>query len=140
MNTYEITFTRENGSTGKDRITAANEKQARKDFREIYRHSSATITDVIVAAENVPASKQQERDALDQIRAIVDTLGPDSYLATAFAGCFEDAEENIKNDFSRLWLRKEVEAYDSQVRRLRARLERQHLPEDPPHRLHLPAL
>ena len=100
MNTYEITFTRENGSTGKDRITAANEKQARKDFREIYRHSSATITDVIVAAENVPASKQQERDALDQIRAIVDTLGPDSYLATAFVGCFEDAEENIKNDFA----------------------------------------
>ncbi|WP_455506741.1 hypothetical protein [Gemmiger formicilis] len=100
MNTYEITFTRENGSTGKDRITAANEKQARKDFREIYRHSSATITDVIVVAENVPASKQQERDALDQIRAIVDTLGPDSYLATAFAGCFEDAEENIKNDFA----------------------------------------
>lgn len=100
MNTYEITFTRENGSTGKDRITAANEKQARKDFREIHRHSSATITDVIVAAENVPASKQQERDALDQIRAVVDTLGPDSYLATAFAGCFEDAEENIKNDFA----------------------------------------
>lgn len=86
MNTYEITFTRENGSTGKDRITAANEKQARKDFREIYRHSSATITDITVAAENVPASKQQERDALDQIRAIMDTLGPDSYLATAFAG------------------------------------------------------
>ena len=52
MNTYEITFTRENGSTGKDRITAANEKQARKDFREIYRHSSATITDVIIAGEN----------------------------------------------------------------------------------------
>ena len=52
MNTYEITFTRENGSTGKDRITAANEKQARKDFREIHRHSSATITDVIIAGEN----------------------------------------------------------------------------------------
>lgn len=100
MNTYEITFTKENGSTGKDRVTAANEKQARKDFREIYRHSSATITDITVAAENVPASKQQERDALDQIRAIMDTLGPDSYLATAFAGCFEDAEENIKNDFA----------------------------------------
>lgn len=42
--------------------------------------------------------------------------------------------------FSRLWLRKEVEAHDSKVRRLRARLERQHLPEDPPHWLHLPAL
>ena len=48
MNTYEITFTRENGSTGKDRVTAANEKQARKDFREIYRHSSATITDITI--------------------------------------------------------------------------------------------
>ena len=46
----------------------------------------------------------------------------------------------IRRYVSRLWLRKEVEAHDSQVRRLRARLERQHLPEDPPHRLHLPAL
>lgn len=37
MNTYEITFTRENGSTGKDRITAANEKQARKAFEEFVK-------------------------------------------------------------------------------------------------------
>ena len=35
---------------------------------------------------------------------------------------------------------REAEPHDSKVRRLRARLERQHLPEDPPHRLHLPAL
>lgn len=100
MNTYEITFTRENGTTGTDRFTAANEKQARKDFREVYRHGNGTITSVALVAENVPASKQQEREALDQIRAIVDTLGPDSYLATAFAGCFEDAEANIENDFA----------------------------------------
>lgn len=37
MNTYEITFTRENGSTGKDRITATNEKQARKAFEEFVK-------------------------------------------------------------------------------------------------------
>lgn len=137
MNTYEITFTRENGSTGKDRITAANEKQARKDFREIYRHSSATITDVIVAAENVPASKQQERDALDQIRAIVDTLGPDSYLATAFAGCFEDAEENIKNDFAcsmkqRLEAaRADIEKKDEEIAALNVRISAIQRPTEP---------
>lgn len=96
MNTYEITFTRENGSTGKDRITAASEKQARKDFREIYRHSSATITDVIVAAENVPASKQQERDALDQIRAIVDTLSS-VYIERIQKAIIENAGQIAKN-------------------------------------------
>lgn len=43
-------------------------------------------------------TKQQERDALEKIRKIVDGLGPDSYIATAFAGCFEDAERNIDDD------------------------------------------
>lgn len=100
MNTYEITFTRENGTTGSDRFTAPNEKQARKDFREVYRHGSGTITGVELVAENVPASKQQEREALATIRQIVADLGPDSYLATAFTGCFDDAEENIENDFA----------------------------------------
>ena len=46
MNTYEIFFTRENGTTGSDRFTAPDEKQARKDFRECYRHSTGTITEV----------------------------------------------------------------------------------------------
>lgn len=58
MNTYEITFTRENGSTGKDRITAANEKQARKDFREIYR---CEVT--------------QGRDALEEGRKAAEAAG-----------------------------------------------------------------
>lgn len=38
------------------------------------------------------------------------------------------------------WLRKEVGARDSQVRRLRPSLECEHIPENPPQRLHLPAL
>ena len=45
-------------------------------------------------------TKEQERKALEQIKKIVDSLGADSYIATAFDGCFEDARENIENDFA----------------------------------------
>lgn len=45
-------------------------------------------------------TKEQERKALEQIRKIVDSLGECSYVGTAFAGCFEDAEDNIENDFA----------------------------------------
>jgi len=53
--------------------------------------------------ENTPApeaTKEQERDALKQIKAIVADLGPHSYIATAFRGVFDIAEENSDNDFS----------------------------------------
>lgn len=46
------------------------------------------------------ATKEQEREALAKIKAIVEALGQDSYIATAFDGCFEIAEENIENDFA----------------------------------------
>lgn len=100
MNTYEITFQRENGTTGTDRFTAATEAQARRDFKECYRHGNGTITNVELVAEDAPATKEQERKALAQIKKIVDSLGKDSYIATAFEGCFEIAEENIENDFA----------------------------------------
>ena len=45
-------------------------------------------------------TKEQERKALEQIKKNVDSLGADSYIATAFDGCFEDARENIENDFA----------------------------------------
>lgn len=45
------------------------------------------------------ATKDQEREALAKIKKIVEGLGPQSYIGTAFEGCFEDAEENIDNDF-----------------------------------------
>lgn len=45
-------------------------------------------------------TKEQERKALEQIKKIVDSLGENSYVGTAFAGCFEIAEENIENDFA----------------------------------------
>lgn len=45
-------------------------------------------------------TKEQERKALEQIRKIVAGLGENSYIATAFEGCFEIAEQNIDNDFA----------------------------------------
>lgn len=44
-------------------------------------------------------TKDQERKALEQIRKIVAGLGENSYIGTAFEGCFEIAEQNIDNDF-----------------------------------------
>lgn len=45
-------------------------------------------------------TKEQEIKALNKIKALVAELGEDSYIATAFEGCFEIAEENIENDFA----------------------------------------
>ena len=99
MNTYQITATREDGTTFTDRVTAATPGEARKDFKDIYRHGKPyTITDTELLADDVPATKDQERKALEQIKAILATLGPNSYVATALDGCLEDAERNIEDD------------------------------------------
>ncbi len=45
-------------------------------------------------------TKEQERKALEKIKEIVANLGENSYIATAFEGCFEIAEENIEYDFA----------------------------------------
>lgn len=99
MNTYKITFQRENGTTGFDRFVAATEAQARRDFKEVYRHGNGTITSVELVSTNTPATKEQERKAVEKIRKIVAELGEGSYVGTALEGCLEDAESNIENDF-----------------------------------------
>lgn len=45
-------------------------------------------------------SKAQELKTLEAIKKLVAELGEDSYIGMAFEGCFEIAEENIKNDFA----------------------------------------
>lgn len=45
-------------------------------------------------------TKEQELKALAQIRKIMDGLGEGSYIEAAFEGCFEVAEDNIRNDFA----------------------------------------
>lgn len=99
MNTYEISFERENGTIGSDRFTAVTEAQARRDFKEVYRHGNGKITKVELISTDSPATKEQERKALEKIKKIVDELGENSYVGTAFEGCFEIAEDNIGNDF-----------------------------------------
>lgn len=49
------------------------------------------------------STKEQERAALQKIRKIVEGLGEDSYIGMAFEGCFDIAEENIRNDFADSW-------------------------------------
>ena len=45
------------------------------------------------------ATKEQERNTLAKIKKMVAELGENSYLASAFTGAFELAEQNIDNDF-----------------------------------------
>ena len=47
------------------------------------------------------ATKEQERQALEQIKNIIESVGgADSYIGMALEGCLEIAEENIENDFA----------------------------------------
>lgn len=61
-------------------------------------------------------TKEQERKALEQIRAIVKDLGDDSYIATAFEGCFEIAAENIENDAACSMKQRYEEAHEKAVK------------------------
>lgn len=97
MNDYKVIAT---GIYGEHTVTAIDEKDARREFRA--RHKGEDVGDihtVTLIRENVPATKAQEREDLEKIKAIVATLGPRSYIGTALDGCLEDAEVNIENDF-----------------------------------------
>ena len=100
MNEYRITFTSETGESSNLNITERTEAAARKSFNTIHKGMGFTIQSMELIRADAIATKQQERDTLAAIRRMVEELGPQSYLATAFAGCFEDAESNIENDFA----------------------------------------
>ena len=67
-------------------------------------------------------SKDDERKALAKIRKIIDDLGADSYVAAAFDGCFEMAEQNIENDWA-CSLKGEVESLQAQNNGLRHEID-----------------
>lgn len=101
MTKYNITAERTNGTQFTDTVYAADEKMARRDFNEIYRHADKPkIISVVALGDGYQASKAQEREALAEIRSIVESLGNNSYIAIAFKGCLEDAAENIENDWA----------------------------------------
>lgn len=103
MNDYKVTF--QNNLSGADDtayVTARSETEATRSFKAAHKGDKAygDIWSVELHRENVPATKQQEREALETIKKLLADLGPDSYLGTAFEGCIEDAESNIENDFA----------------------------------------
>lgn len=98
MNSYKILSTNGAGELT-SYVTAIDEKDARRIFKKQENGKDMEIVTVELIRENVPATKAQERDALERIRAIIATLGPRSYVGTALEGCLEDAEVNIENDF-----------------------------------------
>ena len=95
MNSYKVTYLL-NGEEHYDHITERTKKAAQKRLKGIYK--DAEITDTELTSTDASATKEQEREALEKIKAMVAELGPQSYLATAFEGCFEDAEQNIEDD------------------------------------------
>lgn len=63
-------------------------------------------------------TKEQEKKALAQIRKIVEGLGENSYIGTAFDGCFEMAEQNIDDDFgnSARWYIEKTYSLEEQIK------------------------
>lgn len=98
MNSYKITYVAGEGETEQTYITERTEAAARKFFKKAS--GGREIVDVELYDTEASATKEQERETLEKIKAMVAELGPQSYLATAFEGTFEDAETNIENDFA----------------------------------------
>ena len=98
MNDYRITYTSETGEESNIYVTERSEAAAKKSFLSDHKGMGFTVQSIELRRENTSATKQQERDTLAVIRKMVEELGPQSYLATAFEGCFEDAEQNIEDD------------------------------------------
>ena len=95
MNSYKVTYLL-NGEEHYDHITERTEKAAQKRVKGIYK--DAEITDTELTSTDVSATKEQERETLEKIKAMVAELGPQSYLKTAFEGVYEVAEMNIDED------------------------------------------
>ena len=96
MNSYKITYIVGEGETEETYITERTEAAARKLFKKAS--GGREITDVELYDTDAPATKDQERETLEKIKAMVAELGPQSYLKTAFEGVYEVAEMNIDED------------------------------------------
>lgn len=101
-------------------VTEATEGKAIRQFRKAY--NGQEFSSIELVRENASATKEQERKAVEQIRAIIATLGPDSYTATALEGCLEDAESNIENDFGDSY-KTRFENAKNEIERLKEKLE-----------------
>lgn len=98
MNDYKVFYNSGTTEDGYDIVTELTEAAARRFFNAKHKGQGMVISGIELIRENTNATKQQERDALETIRKIIAGLGPQSYLAAAFDGCFQDAEDNIDDD------------------------------------------
>ena len=96
MNSYKFTFHYPESSDETAYITERTESAARKALLKQY--GKVEIVDSELHDTGVNATKAQERETLEKIKAMVEELGPQSYLKTAFEGVFEVAEMNIDED------------------------------------------
>lgn len=115
MNSYKITYVVGEGETEQTYITERTEAAARKFFKKAS--DGREIVDVELYDTEASATKDQERETLEKIKAMVAELGPQSYLATAFEGTFEDAETNIENDFA-FSMKARVESAEDKLREM----------------------
>lgn len=123
MNEYKITYSGE--SEGYRIITDRTEAAAKKFFREDAKElglGRIAIDSVELVSTNAMATKRNERETLEVIRQLVADLGPQSYLATAFEGCFEIAEQNIEYDFGDS-MKGRVESAERKVEGLEAEIK-----------------
>lgn len=95
MNSYKVTYIL-NGEEHYNHITERTEKVAQKRLKGIYKEAEITATELTDTDTN--ATKEQEWEALEKIKAMVVELGPQSHLGTALEGVFEVAEMNIEED------------------------------------------
>ena len=125
MNTYKISYQFPGSSYEDAVVTAPDQRAAEKAFKASFKGTGLKAPDIFnveLVAENTPATKDQEREALEKIKAILDTLGPDSYVGTTFEGCLEIAEENIENDFA-CSMKQRVEAVVIENTRLKEKVK-----------------
>lgn len=97
MNSYKITFHYPESGNETTYITERTEAAARKGLVKRFG-KDAEIVDVELHDTDANATKEQERETMEKIKAMVAELGPQSYLKTAFEGVFEVAEMNIDED------------------------------------------
>lgn len=97
MNEYKMTYHYPDSSTDTAYMVERTEIAARRSLIK-QLGKDIEIEDIELVSTDACATKEQERETLEKIKAIVAELGPQSYLKTAFEGVYEVAEMNIDED------------------------------------------
>lgn len=116
MNEYKISYNYPEGATETVYIIERTQAAAVRQLLKRYG-KDVEVSDTELVGTNAQATKEQERETLEKIKAMVAELGPQSYLATALDGVFEDAEQNIEYDAA-FSMKARVESAEGKVKDL----------------------